>query len=63
MVGPEAIFGWRTFTMKVTECRSIRRRLPPHASLGGNIVVKRAGRHLLEAKDAAEEPNVRIAIC
>jgi hypothetical protein len=37
--------------------------LPPSTSLIGNIVIERAGRHLIEAKDAAEEPNNRIAIC
>lgn len=63
MGGREAIFRWRTFTAEVTGGRGIQRRLPPSTSLRGNIVVERAGRHLIEAKDATEEPNNRITIC
>jgi hypothetical protein len=63
MVGREAIFRWRTFTTEVTRDRGIRRRLLPSTSLRGNIVVEGAGRRLVEAKDAAEEPNNRIVIC
>jgi hypothetical protein len=50
------------FTAEVTGGRGIQRRLPLSTSLRGNIVVERAGRHLIEAKDATKEPNNRITI-
>jgi hypothetical protein len=63
MVGQLAISRLGMFTVEVTGGRGIRRRSPPSTSLGGNIVFERAGRLLLEAKDATEQPKLTIAMC